>query len=988
MSDDMTTPPSSPPFSPDLAGEPPSLVDTTSLSLSPDQQRGRDDRPAQGNSRQRRRGSETPPGPTGEPSAPPPVVASSRIEGRGHARTTTPSTPLSAASAGSGSGSGGEGGGAGGSLPRAPRIFSTPGRCGPPRPSSGSGGSHSGAGGQPHPLALAAGLAHPPHPLVSDLTPVISNAAYVESPSSSSAASGGRPGMPGLPESFASETGRLSSRASDLLGEDSEGSAFDRSFDRSFDEDAARSGSSSRSSGAPRGLRQRPFPLPRAGLPPSKREGRGDNAPPAPSVAARTSSSDSSQLKVSPPTPLSAGTSLVLSSGSQDLSGMSGNLSQGLASPDDCLERLHSAGSGLLGERLSMPSCGSLGSDDDDDESYDESSDKPSIFKNADSASIFKTSQGTSSERGKKLAPIELRPDRKFLSFQGQGGYRSAVGRVSGGEGGDGEEATPLEAVPEPTLRRAERGDIGEEGAPEPYRPLSRGQHGAGELAERGALEAIFKPPRRRPPAAAGGERTPARAQAKTQTQAQARARVPPAAVSPQTPRAPLALATEDEEEEGAESPIVGLRGHGRSLRQPAGLPMPQVRGAFAPDVAAGEGAEGQVERTSEEGEEGGDGAVGEGGEGGQRSLLLQRPYPVESQWSIPSIRLASRVHHSGAGSVVGRDESFASLAEYSVDYDEDESYYSFLDDDDTASVSSRGSVDASARRRRIGELIRKSSRGTEGADEEASSADHRPSGVFVPKAPLLRQSTAPAVVAAASDPSVPSAFPGVAPSDSFVEKVGGITLGGPAEASAEQGGRPDALLADDEPYGLVPPPVPLRARTFDLAEWSDFADATEGARVLRAVDRLPDVAADDDLVDYDDARPPARRRRRRDRRGRERARREGTALRWLAEVQGRTYAGGVEASGTGGAMGGGGIGGAGATRGGGGGTALIAEAASSRFLAGEGGSGGDEDVAATSLGMPHPLCRSSTIEAGPFVVRAAAAAAPATALTSSGSGD
>jgi len=27
-------------------------------------------------------------------------------------------------------------------------------------------------------------------------------------------------------------------------------------------------------------------------------------------------------------------------------------------------------------------------------------------------------------------------------------------------------------------------------------------------------------------------------------------------------------------------------------------------------------------------------------------------------------------------------------------------------------------------------------------------------------------------------------------------------------------------------------------------------------------------------------------------------------------------------------------------------------------------------------LGMPHPLCRSSTIEAGPFVNRAAAAAA------------
>mmetsp|Transcript_9656 Transcript_9656/g.15786 ORF Transcript_9656/g.15786 Transcript_9656/m.15786 type:complete len:232 (+) Transcript_9656:1753-2448(+) len=63
-----------------------------------------------------------------------------------------------------------------------------------------------------------------------------------------------------------------------------------------------------------------------------------------------------------------------------------------------------------------------------------------------------------------------------------------------------------------------------------------------------------------------------------------------------------------------------------------------------------------------------------------------------------------------------------------------------------------------------------------------------------------------------------------------------------------------------------------------------------------------------------------------------------------------------------------------------------IVEAASSKFLIGgvsaDGSAGGVEEAAATSedvskaLGMPHPLCRSSTIEAGPFVNRAAAAAA------------
>ena len=100
----------------------------------------------------------------------------------------------------------------------------------------------------------------------------------------------------------------------------------------------------------------------------------------------------------------------------------------------------------------------------------------------------------------------------------------------------------------------------------------------------------------------------------------------------------------------------------------------------------------------------------------------------------------------------------------------------------------------------------------------------------------------------------------------------------------------------------------------------------------------------------------------------------------------------------------------------------LISEAASSKFLSvggfvdGDGGigeSGGQRNMPSSSsrmtsedvtkaLGMPHPLCRSSTIEAGPFVNRMAGVFGSrnadvggvtmgsnnSIALTSSGSGD
>lgn len=74
----------------------------------------------------------------------------------------------------------------------------------------------------------------------------------------------------------------------------------------------------------------------------------------------------------------------------------------------------------------------------------------------------------------------------------------------------------------------------------------------------------------------------------------------------------------------------------------------------------------------------------------------------------------------------------------------------------------------------------------------------------------------------------------------------------------------------------------------------------------------------------------------------------------------------------------------------------LIAESASSKFMTTTTPGGSDKaNVDVTSdkaLGLPHPLCRSSTIEAvGPFTIHRGGFRASGSgdiALTSSGSGD
>ena len=260
----------------------------------------------------------------------------------------------------------------------------------------------------------------------------------------------------------------------------------------------------------------------------------------------------------------------------------------------------------------------------------------------------------------------------------------------------------------------------------------------------------------------------------------------------------------------------------------------------------------------------------------------LANPYHMESEWSIPSIRLANHVNQTSSSDRHPMD-SFASYADFSECTEDDESFYSFLDDDDDAdaSLSSRGSLDASARRRR------------------------RISGVF-----QLRRK--------ASEGASPAV---------------------PAGRSADAASGNDAVVA-------LPPALSRRANTFDSGV----------PPPIFSVVTTPSTA--------DDAADEYRRPRRHHNRGGRRRRREGAAAEWLRELQDRSR---DAASG-------------------------IAEAASSRFLDGRRDATGKGDEA-RALGMPHPLCRSSTIEPGPFVGAGVAdvvvlGGGNSIALTSSGSGD
>lgn len=371
----------------------------------------------------------------------------------------------------------------------------------------------------------------------------------------------------------------------------------------------------------------------------------------------------------------------------------------------------------------------------------------------------------------------------------------------------------------------------------------------------------------------------------------------------------------------------------------------------------------------------------------------LRTAYPVESQWSIPSIRLANHVHQNssrhangnGAAGPVGAGgyplvAGHSYLSGYTYDDDGaslDESYYSFLgEDDDTASLSSRGSIDASARRKR---WSWKSPAANKGSVPSASEVGAVVANNNVPRA-ILRSGTSN--ISDIAENVTPVTLQAIAQSSSFLEKIQNISI----ENSAK----------DDDRHWL-PPPLPRRAETFDYEN---------DPPPILSINTTSRDTVDDDEVDYyqsngrNSSRQPSSSRRKRQGRGSRRKRKEGAAVEWLQELQIASKLGGTHD----------------------GNAVLITEAASSKFLAGSGegavplvqlgrgiGSGvaglhggqqfdnvpsssrmSSEDIT-KALGMPHPLCRSSTIEAGPFVHRnkgAALGTNNSIALTSSGSGD
>jgi len=682
----------------------------------------------------------------------------------GHRRSTIPLTPVpfeAYAMAHSG--------------PGAPRQFSTPGRDGftPGRESrSGFGWSERGdsfggnefSGGKAHRVSggdfipgVSGGFQGAP---ISDLTPIISNSGtYSDAHLSLSKT---KPGMPGLPSNLATNPKDVVQEGGESRSSSSSGSAAD--------------GLSSTA----RGLRQRRLPLLRAGQPPAKRSSV-EGGPHKGAVAA----------PFSPPTPLSA---------------IGASLSRGTS--EDSYENLGN----LLGERLSMPSYSEDGSSVD----TSGSGQGAVTMKNTGTMTLGGASSIFKNQNTISLAtPIELEPDRKFLSFQDASQYKQLVATKGGGKS---EEATPprQRAVLSPSRRppaspKKER----------QYRPMLRSQHGVKEMADAHDLDAIFKAPRKAP--------------AKVVTPF-----VSPVHLHRQQP--PLSPSRAKEEE-------------------------------------------------------------------------LAQPYPVESQWSIPSIRLANHVNQTSSSE--RPDDSFASYADCS-DYTGDESFYSFLEDDD-ASLSSRGSLDASARRRRrISGIFQLQRKASEGAGRGGS----------VPRTIPSWDATEELADAIARQGSINSQ-PGFAPTNSFPETMRGISI--------------ENAAAGEAPVVALPPALARRADTFDSEAPPPILD------IAAAV-----ATADDAADEYSGPRRHRRsgRCRKDGGRGSGRRRREGEAAEWLRGLKDRSSR-----------------------------DASLAEAASSRFLgAGGGGSGGIQvgggrpvvrpapEDAARVLGMPHPLCRSSTIEAGTFV--------------------
>ena len=243
------------------------------------------------------------------------------------------------------------------------------------------------------------------------------------------------------------------------------------------------------------------------------------------------------------------------------------------------------------------------------------------------------------------------------------------------------------------------------------------------------------------------------------------------------------------------------------------------------------------------------------------------------------------------------------------------------MGDDDDASLSSRGSVDPVVRRRRF---LRAS---MEMASSQAANVAENVDG---------------SLGGSADSSSQP---PAIGQSNSFIEKIQGISIENNTDTTMMEGTTPSA----------IPPHLSKRANTFDseiMMVDDTYGDSNNVGGGVLDINGPPPIlnvhsstsqgnAMDD--ADYHQSRRSRRHR------GRGRRRREGAAMGWIQELQSQTND-----------------------------AQLITESASSKFMAATSNTAGNatqtnfgmtsEDVT-KALGMPHPLCRSSTIEAGPFTV-------------------
>jgi len=586
------------------------------------------------------------------------------------------------------------------------------------------------------------------------------------------------------------------------------------------------------------------MPLPRAGLPPAKRSSMESNSSnPSPSGGGLSSSSATGG-----------------GGGEQGISLTSTPLSVDGSEAKDGL-------GGLIGERLAMPSCGSLYSEEDAaslSSTDDSSGPVRGVMRLSSSGSRHSSSTKNSMSEGppsifkkkkddgqQQLAPIELKPDRKFFSFQGASQYKQAV------EDAD-TSSTRLETIVSPSRPSMGGGqpmlstmNQGPQHATPQYQPSLRNQHGVTEMADTKDLNAIFKAPR-------------------NTTQGANTAGPSPKIVSPGTPAASIATMTTG-----------------------GGSPMMQ-------DASVGHSAAAVDQH-------------------------LQQTYPVDDrQWSIPSIRMAKHINLSSNNLSAYNHGSYASFSEYTDDDGSlDESYYSFLGDDDDASLSSRGSVDPVVRRRRF---LRAS---MEMASSQAANVAENVDG---------------SLGGSADSSSQP---PAIGQSNSFIEKIQGISIEN----------NTDTTMEGTTPSAAIPPHLTKRANTFDSEimmvddAYGDNTNVGGGGLDINGPPPILNVHSSTSQGNAMDDADYHQSRRRRRHRGRGRRRREGAAMGWIQELQSQTND-----------------------------AQLITESASSKFMAATsniaGGSAAQtnnfgmtsEDVT-KALGMPHPLCRSSTIEAGPFTI-------------------